>query len=87
MFSLSAFPNPSAGAFVLDIATGHKAAASLGVQVFNTLGELVWEETRPTFEGSILLQVDAAQWPVGFYTVKARHGQQQQIVKVLLERK
>jgi hypothetical protein len=88
VLQLKVFPNPAVTSFALEISSPIviSSSVSLDIRVTNALGELVWQQKNSQFNGHLTIQVDSSQWPSGFYTVQAVSGENQQLIKLLLDR-
>jgi hypothetical protein len=54
------------------------------MQVFNTVGKLVYEQVIPRTGG--LVRIDVADWPAGIYLVKIRGRNSEGIQKLIVAR-
>ena len=63
--SISVYPNPGSGSFVVAIALRDPQPAS--IHVFDLLGRRVYSEERFTSAGATQLQLDGSNWPRGLY--------------------
>ncbi|MDH5187215.1 MAG: T9SS type A sorting domain-containing protein, partial [candidate division WOR-3 bacterium] len=77
-------PNPNSGRFALKYNV--KRNGSVRLRLYNVLGELVFEKTGQTQNGSGIITVDATELSAGIYVMKVVSGNQQFVGKVLIQK-
>jgi hypothetical protein len=70
--TLSVFPNPSTGIFNLSFNTQQESIAQ--IQILNSLGSLILEETIFLAQKSVKKQIDISNFPSGLYLLKVTYG-------------
>jgi len=65
--SLEVYPNPNRGQFTMRAETMKKMECNL--EIYNTLGKVVWEKKNVTIDGSSILQVDMKNSAAGEYII------------------
>ena len=79
---LSLYPNPNNGSFQLAI-DAPKAGLSI-VQLYNTIGQKVWEQTADIGTGKQQLNMDVKDLPKGIYTLQFLMGGQRWTSKMVV---
>jgi Tol biopolymer transport system component len=74
------YPNPASDELILRLGENNPAL----MQVFNTVGKLVYEQVIPRTGG--LVRIDVADWPAGIYLVKIRGRNSEGIQKLIVAR-
>jgi len=80
---LRVYPNPSQGYFTLEF--GDVRAGELRLQILNTAGALMLQQTFSTEGGPWSKQIDISQLPAGIYLLEVQSGEQrfqQKMVKM-----
>jgi hypothetical protein len=80
---LTASPNPSNGSFLVEFAT--TTAANTAVELYDVLGQRVYEAQYPNFVGFFSQQIDALYLASGIYVLKVINGGNTYIDKILIK--
>jgi hypothetical protein len=80
---LTASPNPSNGSFLVEFAT--TTAANTAVEIYDVLGQRVYEAQYPNFVGFFSQQIDALYLASGIYVLKVINGSNTYIDKILIK--
>ena len=78
-FALS--PNPTSGTFSVEMSG--TAQEKVQFYLFNTVGQLVAQETENFQNGWLQKQFDLGQWPAGVYSLQIRSGKESKRVLVV----
>jgi aminopeptidase N len=81
--SVTVFPNPVQSQFTIYLKNFQLGTLSL--VLYNTKGQLLWQEQLNNFSGSSLLTVPSANLPSGIYWLSIRGGKDIKIVKKILK--
>ena len=81
---LTAYPNPSNGSFLVQFST--TTAANTAVEIFDVLGQKVYEAQYPNFVGFFSQQIDALYLASGVYVLKVVNGGNSYIDKLLIKK-
>ena len=81
---LKVSPNPNPGAFVLQFYVA--TAANTSIELFNTLGQKVYEADYPNFSGYFDQTIDAENLGSGMYVLKLIHGSNTYVQKIIVKK-
>jgi len=76
--SVSAYPNPSAGPFTLNIQS--MAGSHLSLQVYDVLGNLVLSKEKISFQGSLVIGSDLSP---GIYSARVNQAGVSRVIKLI----
>ncbi len=82
--SVSVYPNPCNGVFNALITSATPEIFS--IQVYNTVGNLVYEKNKVLVSGNVKLSIDMPSVPSGIYMIKFTTGTDQIIRKMVINR-
>jgi hypothetical protein len=80
---LTAYPNPSNGSFLVEFST--TTAANTAVEIYDVLGQRVYEAQYPNFVGFFSQQIDALYLASGIYVLKVISGGNTYTDKILIK--
>ena len=66
--SINIYPNPNTGKFT--IATNSETHKKISIQIFNTIGKIVYSEDNVEIAGSLKKQMDIGEMPNGIYYIR-----------------
>ena len=80
---LSVSPNPSHGAFRIEVRTGSTATADL--RIINILGKTVWSENGIALNGTLVRAMEPGLLTPGIYFVELAYEGQKLVRKVVVD--
>ncbi|HXC06545.1 MAG TPA: T9SS type A sorting domain-containing protein [Bacteroidia bacterium] len=81
--AMKVYPNPGEGKFNVWMGTALNGSSTL--QVFNTLGQLMYEEKDLSFQTGKVKELDLTYFPSGVYFVRLSNADRAGVVKVIKE--
>jgi len=81
---LNASPNPSKG--LMNISFEVSVRKDLDLEIYNSLGQKVYQESHPNFIGKYNQRVDLSGFGSDLYVLKIRHNNKTYFKKLLIEK-
>jgi hypothetical protein len=75
---MTVYPNPASDVFNIQFENSQGVEESINIDVYNALGNLVWQKSGTASIGSNTWEVQTSTWPTGIYVIRLLNAQGQQ---------
>ena len=82
-WTVSLYPNPNQGNFVLEV--GGLSGATFSAEIFSAEGKRVWSNVQPTVAGEFRADIDLTQFSTGVFMVKVMVGEEVRMLRVVTQ--